>query len=79
MWIMPSYCLDARSQLNEPTRGDFRIGEAAFGDEFHCWNQNLDPMLGLTCPRLLCQFGTICTDPAAPHSEQTDKPMRDQG
>lgn len=28
-------------------------------------------MLGLTCPRLSCQFGTICTDPAAPHAEQT--------
>ena len=34
------YRLDARSQLNELASGDFRIGEGAFGDEFHCWNRD---------------------------------------
>jgi hypothetical protein len=38
------------------------------------------PMLGLTCPQLSCQFGTICTDPAAPHAEQIKhNPTRDHG
>lgn len=35
------YCLDARSQLNELTRGDYGIGKKAFGDVLHRWNQNL--------------------------------------
>src|SRR4051812_6581824 len=59
--------LDAGSQLNELPRGDFRIGKRAFGHEFHCGNQNLKPMLDdLARPGMSCQFGTICTDPAAP-------------
>src|SRR3954451_23892665 len=33
------YCLDARSQLNELTRGDYGIGKKAFGDVLHRWNQ----------------------------------------
>ncbi|UFW43426.1 hypothetical protein [Bradyrhizobium sp. WSM471] len=67
------YRLDGRSQLNELVGGDFRIGKRAFGDVLHRWNQNLKPMLGRTCPRL-------CTDPAAPHAEQTRrKPTHDRG
>ncbi|MET4483252.1 hypothetical protein ABIB66_007822 [Bradyrhizobium sp. F1.13.3] len=61
-------------------RARSRNGKRAFGDVLHRWNQNLKPMLGLTCPRLSCQFGTICTDPAAPHAEEImRKPTRAQG
>jgi hypothetical protein len=39
MWIRPAWTGSTRSQLDELAGGGVRIGNRAFGDVFHCWNQ----------------------------------------
>src|SRR3954451_16514617 len=44
--------LYAGGELDQLAGCGLWIGKRAFGDVLHRWNQNLKPLLGLTCPRV---------------------------
>src|SRR5437763_15258209 len=63
------YRLDARSQLNELPGGGFRAGKSTFGDEFHCGNQKLKPMLDdVARPGMSSKFGTYAQILPSPYA-----------
>jgi hypothetical protein len=67
--------------LKETTGGFFRVGKGSVSSQFQCWVSRF-PMPGEWhgAEVLSCQFGTMCTGPAAPRCLQTRRRLIvDQG